>query len=164
MLSSSVSSSVCHAWQHGGLPGRLASVSIPHSCAVVPRVLYPRRLQAPRHTIKRNRRGQIFQAVEKQASPDLENFTYWLTENGVEGIHGPTQQAEFYYYGEDGRGLQTATVSRGSETSSMLCGQGVVNAVSPPAESGRGCHCLRHTSAKTLHAFPYTGRDLQDSS
>ena len=52
----------------------------------------------------------LSQAEGLQISADLQVFTSWLIESGVEGISGDIQKVEIYQYGEDGRGLRATTV------------------------------------------------------
>ena len=69
------------------------------------------------------------QAEGLETSADLQVFTHWLIESGVEGISGTTQKVEIFQYGEDGRGLRATTVlalpliphPRGNQQDTIAC-------------------------------------------
>ena len=89
------------------------SVSSHRSPYIIP---VPSRPKAHRQSVQsrggkiKRLRGLAGHAEGLRISPDLQAFTNWLIESGVEGINGDTQKVEIYQYGEDGRGLRATTV------------------------------------------------------
>ena len=59
---------------------------------------------------KPKRKGTRCQAIDKQYSNNLQNFSQWIIGAGVDGIHGDSQRVELYQYGHDGRGLRATSV------------------------------------------------------